>query len=99
MEPVIVLRSEAEDAQRPPIVLFCLPCVCLPEQTCNGEFPTFDPDPRGFINTPECHQSTVCTGNDPVWIVGILNRSSLRFEFTKEFQRENMNVGCDNNAN
>ena len=66
MEPGIVLRSEAEDTQRPSIVLVCLTCVRLSEQTRDGEVLALDLDSCGFVDTPKCHHSTVCTRDESV---------------------------------
>jgi hypothetical protein len=96
---MVILWGETENAQRPSVVRFQVFRVCLPKQTCDRELSALDPDPSRLIDTLERHQATVCTRDESVRIVEVLNRPSLGFEFPGKCRREKMSVGSDDNGN
>ena len=93
---MVVLWSQAENTQRPSVVLVHVSRICLSKQARDGEFPSFDPNPCCFVDSLERHQSTVCTGDESVRVTGVLNRPSVRFEFPG--WREKISVGCGKNV-
>lgn len=78
---MVILRSEAENAQRPSVVFVHMFPICFPKQPGNGELAALDPDTCCLVDALKRHQSTIRTGHESVGIIGVLDWPSIGFKF------------------
>ena len=79
---MIILGCQAEDGECTTGISFRLLFIVFTEQTGNGKFAAFDPQARSFADGLKCHHATVGTADEAVWVVGGLDWTSGRLEFS-----------------
>jgi hypothetical protein len=67
-----------------PYIPFCLVLVCFTEQPPNCELGTFDPQACHIVDSGEDHKLAICSTDEAVGIIWLLNGVGVRLQFAIE---------------